>query len=146
MKRYYNRGIIKNTYKEITHSPHATTVLKRVGPALQRPPEMAMHLMPPSPTLIHEGQFEERSHIGSLARKRNKQRDVGSIVLDALAIRVKVDRPRIPSHIKRIGGYVLSNPKPLRQRIARDLELVRTIYGLGDRRRCGGRRGRRGRA
>lgn len=139
MKLYYNRGIIKN-------SPHATSVLERVGSALQRPPEMAMHLMPPPPALIHEGQFEESSHIGSLARKRNKQRNVGCIVLDALAIRVKVDRPRIPSHIERIGGYVLSDPKPLRQRITRDLELVRTIYGLGERRRCGGRRGRRGRA
>lgn len=107
---------------------------------------MAMHFVPLIPTLIQKGQFEESSHIGSFARERDEERDVRGIVLDALAVWVKIDGPRIPAHIKRIGRYVLPNPNPFGQRITRDLKMVGPVDGLGDRRRCGCRGRRRGRA
>lgn len=73
---------------------------------------MAMHLVPLIPTLIQKRQFEECSHIGSFARERDKQRDVGGIVLDALAVWIEIDGPRIPTHIENIGRHVLANPNP----------------------------------
>ena len=130
MKRYYNRGIIKNSYKEITHSPHATTVLKRVGPALQRPPEMAMHLMLPFAALIDKGQLEQRPDIRTFAGERDKDGDVSRVVLWVFSVRVEVYGPLKPTHCEIITCNVLSNSHAFSQRETLDHELVRAVHRL----------------
>jgi len=103
---------------------------------------MAMHLMPLLPTLIQKGQLKKRSNICPFASQRDEERNVRSIVLHALPIRVKIDRPIVPSHRKYIRRYVLPNPNPLRQSIPRDLKPVRSPHGVGHRRRRRRRRWR----
>lgn len=107
---------------------------------------MAVHLVPLVPALIQERQFEERSHVGPVTRERDEQRHVGRIVFDALAIRVEVDRPIVTPNGESIGRNVFPDSNSLRQGVACDLELVRTIYGISYRRRCRQRRRRFGRS
>lgn len=101
---------------------------------------MGMHLVPLPPALIQERQLEQSPHVRTVAGERDEERDIGGIVLGALPVGVKVNRPRVPTHIERVGSDVLPNPEPLRQRIPVDLEMVRAVHGLGDRHRSGGRR------
>ena len=102
---------------------------------------MGMNLMPLFPTLIQKRQFKKRSHISAFARQSYKKRNVRSIVLQTLTVRVKIDRPRVPADDESIGRHVLSDPHAFRERVPRDLELVGPIHRLGHR----GRR-RRGRS
>lgn len=102
---------------------------------------MAMHLVALLAALIQQRQLEKRPHVGPLASQRDKKRNVRRIVLHALAIGIEINCPRVSTHHERIGSYVLADPKALRQGIAGDFELVRSVNGLGDRRRCGAFRG-----
>ena len=104
---------------------------------------MAMHLVPLLPTLIQKRQLKKRPNIGPFASERDEERNVRCIVLNALPIGVKIDRPIVPSHREYIRRYVLPNPNPLRQRIPRDLEPVRPPHRVRQRhrrRRCRRRR------
>lgn len=103
---------------------------------------MAMDLVPLLATLIQQGQLEKRPNIGTFTRKRDEERHIGAIVLGALAIRVEVDRPIVPTNRENVGSYVLPNPNSFGQRVPSDLETVRALHGVGDRRRRGGRRRR----
>lgn len=101
---------------------------------------MAMHLVSSFATLVQKRQLEQSPHIRALACQGYEERHVTRVVLDALAIRVEVYRPRIPTDHERVGGDVLANSHPLGERVASDLEFVGPIDGLGDGARGGDRR------
>ena len=105
---------------------------------------MAMHLVPLLPTLIQKGQLEKCPNVGAFAGQRDEERHVGRIVLHALPIRVEINRPIVPSDRKHVGGHVLPNPDPLRERVPRNLELVRPPHRLRHRHRRRGAGRRRG--
>lgn len=104
---------------------------------------MAVHFVPLLPALIQQRQLEERPHVGSLAGQGNEEGHVRRIVLDALPVRVEIDRPLVPADGERVGGLVLADPDPLGQRVPVDLEVMGAIDGVGDRRRGGGDGGER---
>ena len=111
-------------------SPHATTVLESVGPTLQRPTKMTMHLIPPLPTLIQKRQFEQSPNIGPFAGQSHEQRNIGSIILGAFAIGVEIYGPQVAPNHEGIGSYVLSDSDPLGESVAADFELVGAISGV----------------
>ena len=82
-----------------------------------------MHLMPLIPTLIQKRQLKKGPDVSPIASQRYEKRNIGSIILNTLAVRIKVDRPIIPSNGKRIRRYVFPNPNPFRQRVPIDLEV-----------------------
>lgn len=104
-----------------------------------------MNLMPLLPTLIQKGQLKKSPNIGSFASKSNEEGHVGSIILNAFPIRVEIDSPIIPTNREYIRRYIFPDPDPFRQRIPRDLELVRTPHCFRDRSWRGCRRFRWGR-
>lgn len=113
---------------------------------------MGVHLVLALAALVDERELEERAHVGALAGERDEERDVGGAVLGALAVGVEVDGPLEAADGEGLGGDVLADPDPLGERVARDLEVVRPVDGLGDggggrldggRRGGGGGRGRR---
>ncbi|KAM3687498.1 hypothetical protein ACB098_10G083000 [Castanea mollissima] len=116
--------------------PHAAAIFERVRPTVRSSPEMGMNLMPLFPTLIQKRQFKKCSHISAFAGQSYKERNVRSIVLQTLTVRVKIDRPRVPADDESIGRHVLSDPHAFRERVPRDLELVGPIHRLGHRGRC----------
>ena len=106
---------------------------------------MAMNLMPLFPTLIQKGQLKKSPNVSPITRKRNEKRHIGSIILDTLSIRVKINCPIVPTNRKDIRRYVFPNPDPFRKRVPSDLELVRAFHCFGDRCRRSCRRFRWGR-
>lgn len=104
---------------------------------------MGVHLVPLLAALVQERQLEERPHVGPFAGQRDEERHVRRIVLHALPVGVKIDRPRVPADDERIRRHVLPDPHPFQQRIPRDLEVMRAVHGLRYRRRRRGRRRRR---
>lgn len=113
--------------------------------------KMAMDLVPSPIALVQESQLEQGPNVSALAGERDEERDVGGVVLGALAVRVEVDRPRVPAYRERVGRHVLTDPHAFRERVPADLELVGPIHRLVPRRRGrrrwrqagGGRRRRR---
>jgi hypothetical protein len=122
--------------------PHATAIFECVRPTIRGPTEVGMNLMPLLAALIQKRQLKKRPHVGPFARQSDEQRNVGRIVLQALSVRVEIDRPRVTSDVKSIGRHVLSDPHPFRERVPGDLELVGTVHRLRHRRRRRGRRSR----
>ena len=92
--------------------------------------------MPLFPTPIQKLQFKKRSHIRAFALQNYKQRNIRSIVLHILAIRVKIDCSRVPAGGESIGRQVVSDPHTFRERVPWDVEQVGRIHRLGHRRRC----------
>ena len=94
--------------------------------------------MPPFPTLIQKLQFKKRSHISAFAHQNYKQRSIRSIVLHFLAIRVKIDCPRVIAGGESIRRHVVSDPYTfqIQERVPCDVEQVGPIHRLGHRRRC----------
>lgn len=94
--------------------------------------------------LIQKRQFKQRPHVRALAGQRDEQRHVLRIILDALAVRVKINSPGETAHHECVGSDVSPNPHPFRERVAVDFELVGAIHGLRSGGGGGGdRRGRR---
>lgn len=104
--------------------------------------KMAMDLVPSPIALVQESQLEQGPNVSALAGERDEERDVGGVVLEALAVWVEVDRPRVPAYHERVGRHVLTDPHAFRERVPADLELVGPIHRLVPRRR-GRRRWRR---
>lgn len=102
---------------------------------------MTLHLVPPLPALIQKRQLEQSPNISPLAGQGYEQRHKGRIILDALAVGVEIDRPLVPANVELVGGDVLPDSHPFRERVAGDSELVGSIGRFGDRGRRGfGRR------
>lgn len=102
-----------------------------------------MHLVPLPLALIQKRQFEQSPDVGAVAGQSDEQRHVIGVVLDALAVRVEIYRPRVAADHKRFGPDVLSDPHALGERVPTDLEFVASIDGFGARRRTRGRRRQR---
>jgi hypothetical protein len=105
---------------------------------------VGVHLILPIAALVDERELEERAHIGALAGERDEERYVGRFVLGALPVGVEVYRPLEPADGEGLGGDVLSHTGPFGEGVAGDLEVVRPVHRLGDRRRRRLGRGRRG--
>ena len=88
--------------------------------------------MPLFATLIHQTQLKQRPHIGPFTSQRNKQRDVGGIILSTLSVGVKVNGPAMSTHHKRVGGNVPSDPHAFGQGVSGDVELVGGVGGVGE--------------
>lgn len=93
---------------------------------------MAMNLVFPFPTLIHQRQLKQGPNIRAFARQRNENRHVRGIILGVLAVGVEINRPLVPSHGEIVAGDVLPNSHAFRQRIPLDYEPVGPIHGLRD--------------
>ena len=122
-------------FKKNNRLPLATAIFDRVRPTCRRPPELGMNLMPLVPTLIPKHQFKKRSHRSVFAHQNYKQRNI-RIIVHILAVRVKIDRPRVPAGGERIGLHVLSDPHTFHERVPWDVEHVGSIHRLCNRRRC----------
>lgn len=133
------RKVLPRTLSSKSNVPHAPSILEGVGPAVEHAIEMAMDLVVVLAALVQQRELEERPDVGALASERDEERDVGGVVLGALAVRVEVDRPSESPHREGFGGDVLADPHALGQGVALDLELVRPIHGLGARGRRGAR-------
>lgn len=93
---------------------------------------MRVHLVLALAALVDERELEEGAHVGALGGERDEERDVGGAVLGALAVGVEVDGPLEPPDGEGLGGDVLADADALGERVARDLEVVRAVDGLGD--------------
>ena len=108
-----NEQILKTKNKSnYENSPHAASVLERVGAALKRAIEVAMNLVLPISALVHQSEFKQRSHIRTFAGKRNENGYIGRIVLRILAIGVEVYSPLVAADREILTGYVLANADP----------------------------------
>jgi hypothetical protein len=108
---------------------------------------VGVHLVLTLAALVDQRELEERAHIGAVAGERDEERDVGGLVVGALPVGVEVYRPLEPADGEGLGGDELPHTGPLGERVAGDLEVVRPVHRLGDRRRrrLGGSRGGGGR-
>lgn len=122
--------------KKQTTLPHASSVLKRVGPALERPIEMTVNLMLPLPTLIQQSKLEQRPHVGAVAGKRDENRNVRRRILGVLPVGVEVNRPIVTADVEGVGRNVLPGAHALGQGVAADGEVVGPIHRLVDRPRA----------
>lgn len=127
------------TREKRSYSPHASTILKSIGSALERSSKMAMNLMLLIATLINKRELEQSPHIGSFARQGNEQRNVRGVILRTLPVWVEVDSPRVTADGEGIGGDVFADPDAFGERVAADLEFVEAVDGF----REGGRHSER---
>ena len=116
--------------------PHAAAVLERVGPALERAVEVAVHLVLLLPALVHQRELEQRAHVRALAGERDEHRHVGGVVLWIFAVGVEVDGPLVASDGEVVARDVLPDAHALGQRVALDHELVRPVHRLRHRPRA----------
>lgn len=116
--------------------PHASSILERVGPTLERPIEVAMNLVLLLTALIDKRELEERSDVGALAGERDEDRNVSGIVLRVLPVGVEVNRPLVTSDGENVARNVLPHSHALRQRVSLDHELVRAVHRLRHRSRA----------
>lgn len=110
--------------------PHAAAVFQRVGAALKGAIEVAMNLVFSLTTLIKQSQLEQSPNIRPFTSQRDKNRNVGGIILGVLTVRVKVDSPLVTTDGEIVTSDVLPHPHPLRQRVPLDHESVRAIHRL----------------
>nr|KYP40451.1 hypothetical protein KK1_038206 [Cajanus cajan] len=94
---------------------------------------MAMNLIIPLLTLIHQRQLEESPNIGPVASERYEDGNVHGIVLGVLAIRVEIDGPIVATDAESVAHDVLPRTHPFRQRITLYRELVRAVHRFADR-------------
>lgn len=93
---------------------------------------MGMNLMFPFTTLIKEGEFKERSHIGAFTRQSDEDRDISRIIFRVFAIGVKINCPLVTGNGEIVAGDVLADTDTLGKRVTLYGEMVGSIDGLGE--------------
>lgn len=113
--------------------PHAASIFQSIRATFKRTIKMAVHFVLSLATLIEKSQFEQCSHVRTLASQGNKNRDIDGLVFLVFAIRVKINSPLVTSNGKGVAGYILAHPHALSKGVAVDGKMVRAIDGFCDR-------------